>query len=208
MKFLTALVLTVSCSQLKSQDTLWLYNGNRLSGAIKTVTEEFVRLKTYEGTKRIPVDSIASIRFESGYLLNRKNDEDIAFAQQYYDSLNSPEFVLDSGLYLRGADDALHHYKNYRKGQYLTGTITANLGPVIGLLPVLGFTSAKQNLRKLGVPDFGLFVNKSYKLGYIKTSTSMRRKGIWKSYGIGTLTHVISWGITTLALQLNRLKNK
>ena len=188
------------------QDTVQLLNQQIYTGRVRNVSDESVRIKTAHGSTRIEVDSIAFIRFEGGHLIDRQNNGDIVFAQQLYDSLNNAAF--DSSMYANGVDDAIMNYKNYRKGQYLTGTLAANFGPVLGLLPVLGFTQEKQNPRKLGVPDFSLYVNNSYRLGYMQTARAMRRRGIWKSYGYGTLTHVVSWGVTSLALYLRNVAAK
>lgn len=191
---------------ISAQDTIQLLNKQILTGSVKNVSDESVRIKTEVGSRKLPLDSIAVIQFEGGHVIDRQNNGDIVFAQQLYDSLNNAAF--DSSMYSRGVDDAIMNYKNYRKGQYLTGTLAANFGPVLGLLPVLGFTQEKQNPRKLGVPDFSLYVNNSYRLGYMQTARAMRRRGIWKSYGYGTLTHVVSWGVTSLALYLRNVTSK
>lgn len=204
-------VIFLSCLLLlgysiSAQDTVQLLNKQILTGSVKNVSDESVRIKTEAGSRKLPLDSIAVIQFEGGHVIDRQNNGDIVFAQQLYDSLNNAAF--DSSMYSRGVDDAIMNYKNYRKGQYLTGTLAANFGPVLGLLPVLGFTQEKQNPRKLGVPDFSLYVNNSYRLGYMQTARAMRRRGIWKSYGYGTLTHVVSWGVTSLALYLRNVTSK
>lgn len=191
---------------LIAQDTIRLRNQQVCAGSIRNVSDVSVKIKTAKGSLKIPVDSIALMQFEGDHVIDRQSNGDIIFAQQLYDSLNTAGF--DSAMYNRGADDALHFYRNYRKGQYLTGTLAANFGPVLGLLPVLGFTQEKQNPRKLGVPDFSLYVNNSYRLGYMQMARAMRRKGIWKSYGYGTLTHVVSWGVTSLALYLRNVTKK
>lgn len=98
---------------------------------------------------------------------------------------NTTGYSLEE-MMAKGKQDATVKYNGRNSGAGATIATTVLLSPLIGIIPALACESTKPSINNLNFPDSVLMQNESYNQAYTKQARQIKKKKIWRGFGIGS----------------------
>lgn len=169
-------IVFVSVLSASAQDIITLKSGDELKVRIIRLNPKDVTFfpENSSDTASLQRDEITKLFYKSGTTIYLEDVERTAIS-------NEP--IIDS-LYLLGEKDAGKYYKGYKAAA--TGTLITSLFIPFGLIPAVACSSTPPAINNLGYRDQQLFENPSYNKGYTHQAYQIKKKKVWKNFGIGT----------------------
>ena len=184
---------------IKDFDTLVLNNGDKLPVKINSIENSIVKYKTEKNPDgplyTIKKTDLAKIIFSTGLNQNLSQPTNNNNNNNNNNNTYSTPVTATSGesLVQQGRLDAKRFYRK-NGGSVGCGIVTV-LSPLIGLIPTALCSSIEPKERNLGYPSAELWNNSDYQWGYKTQAHKIKKKKLWRTFGICTL---ISLGITVL----------
>jgi hypothetical protein len=166
-------------------DTIYFKSGKKSAVKMYEITDSEVRYKplanldgpVYKSYK----GEVKEILFSTG--LKQKFETPASPVNSETGGLSSPKDYS-----LKGARDAKTYYR-HRGGSIAVGIIS--VVPLAGLIPAIICSSVPPREYNMGYPDDRLWQNKDYRYGYSKEAYRIKRKRIWRAFGIGAGTGIL-----------------
>ena len=161
-----------------SQDTIIFKTGEKIYGRVTAVGIEKVIYKKNDDSphKTLRKSEIAKIKYGNG---KREIFSDEIVQTK---AINISD-TSGNAMYLRGMRDASKFYTGKNCGA--TGTLVATLGVgILGLIPAIACSSTPPKTKNLILPDENLMRNLSYMSGYKNNAYIIKKRKIWRNFGI------------------------
>lgn len=180
-------------------DTIYFKSGKITEAKVTEITVNEIKYKLFDY-----IDGPA-------YQATRSEVKQITFAsgmvQQFNDAPKTEvnDYPVSSGgnayaMYKKGKDDAYKYFDP--KGGRITTGCAASIplwGIGMGLVPALIFSNIKPNQKNMLIPISENSKNKEYVAGYTEWAAIVKKKKIWRAYGISAgLSTAITLGIILL----------
>ncbi len=98
--------------------------------------------------------------------------------------------------FAQGRGDAQLYYKRYRTAGTLT-LVTTVYNPLAGLIVAISTAKSKPKTRNFDLPDGAQWSDYNYRTGYSKEAAEMKRKKVWKNFGLGIAGWFLYYGLQT-----------
>ncbi|MDX5348934.1 MAG: hypothetical protein LPJ89_11275 [Hymenobacteraceae bacterium] len=90
----------------------------------------------------------------------------------------------------------VHARENYKaRGPQVFTFVTSVGAPPVGLVSALVFSTTKPNEFNMVAPDYEMFKNNNYRIGYLREAKKIRQRKTWTAFGVGTLLFGVVYGI-------------
>jgi hypothetical protein len=86
----------------------------------------------------------------------------------------------------RGKADAIMNYRGKNSGAGGTAVTVVLTSPLIGLIPAIACSSTEPSDENLKYTNRELMKNADYNRAYTEQAHKIKRKKIWKAFGIGS----------------------
>lgn len=166
-----------------SQDIITKKSGEDIKAKILEVTNNEVKYKKYDSQ----TDVIFTL-LKSDILMIRYSDG----TKDIFNQNNVPV----SDLCTQAKEDAQANYRERRTGATWTGLTAIITSPIWALIPAISCSSSQPKIKNLDIANPDLMKNSTYSNCYKEQAHKMKRKKIWKSYGVGS----ICWAIAVVVL--------
>ncbi len=195
-KLFLLIILALSSSIIKAQDTLTMRSGENIIVKIIEVGSTEVKYKKVTNLNGPMYSTLKSdlmlIRYENG----SKDD---------FSSINIESPKSDEYQYNQGYNDATKYYKSYKLAS--TAVFFTSAFPLygwfLGVSPALLLSSASPLDENLDYPDLNLMKNEHYARGYKTQAKNIKRKKIIRNYVSGLVTCIGLSGLMISALSPN-----
>ncbi len=195
-KLFLLIILALSSSIIKAQDTLTMRSGENIIVKIIEVGSTEVKYKKVTNLNGPMYSTLKSdlmlIRYENG----SKDD---------FSSINIESPKSDEYQYNQGYNDATKYYKSYKLAS--TAVFFTSAFPLygwfLGVSPALLLSSATPLDENLDYPDVNLMKNEQYARGYKTQAKNIKRKKIIRNYVSGLVTCIGLSGLMISALSPN-----
>jgi len=195
-KLFLLIILALSSSIIKAQDTLTMKSGENIIVKIIEVGSTEVKYKKVTNINGPIYSTLKSdlmlIRYENG----SKDD---------FSSINIESPKSDEYQYNQGYNDATKYYKSYKLAS--TAVFFTSAFPLygwfLGVSPALLLSSATPLDENLDYPDVNLMKNEQYARGYKTQAKNIKRKKIIRNYVSGLVTCIGLSGLMISALSPN-----
>jgi hypothetical protein len=195
-KLFLLIILALSSSIIKAQDTLTMKSGENIIVKIIEVGSAEVKYKKVTNINGPIYSTLKSdlmlIRYENG----SKDD---------FSSINIESPKSDEYRYNQGYNDATKYYKSYKLAS--TAVFFTSAFPLygwfLGVSPALLLSSATPLDENLDYPDVNLMKNEQYARGYKTQAKNIKRKKIIRNYVSGLVTCIGLSGLMISALSPN-----
>jgi hypothetical protein len=195
-KLFLLIILALSSSIIKAQDTLTMRSGENIIVKIIEVGSTEVKYKKVTNINGPMYSTLKSdlmlIRYENG----SKDD---------FSSINIESPKSDEYQYNQGYNDATKYYKSYKLAS--TAVFFTSAFPLygwfLGVSPALLLSSATPLDENLDYPDVNLMKNEQYARGYKTQAKNIKRKKIIRNYVSGLVTCIGLSGLMISALSPN-----
>ena len=195
-KLFLLIILALSSSMIKAQDTLTMKSGENIIVKIIEVGSTEVKYKKVTNLNGPMYSTLKSdlmlIRYENG----SKDD---------FSSINIESPKSDEYQYNQGYNDATKYYKSYKLAS--TAVFFTSAFPLygwfLGVSPALLLSSATPLDENLDYPDVNLMKNEQYARGYKTQAKNIKRKKIIRNYVSGLVTCIGLSGLMISALSPN-----
>jgi len=195
-KLFLLIILALSSSMIKAQDTLTMKSGENIIVKIIEVGSTEVKYKKVTNINGPIYSTLKSdlmlIRYENG----SKDD---------FSSINIESPKSDEYQYNQGYNDATKYYKSYKLAS--TAVFFTSAFPLygwfLGVSPALLLSSATPLDENLDYPDVNLMKNEQYARGYKTQAKNIKRKKIIRNYVSGLVTCIGLSGLMISALSPN-----
>jgi hypothetical protein len=171
-----------------SQDIITKKTGDDILSKILEVGQLEVKYKKFDNLSgpvfTIQKTELIMIRYENG-------------TKDIFSEMNSSKGIIGNSnidMLTKGKEDAKMNYKGRRSGAGWTTATTIILSPIIGVIPAIACSIAEPNEDNLNYKDSELMKNNIYNESYKKESHKIKKRKIWKNFGIGSTI----WGILYL----------
>lgn len=176
--FILAAICFLS-SNTYAQDVITKKDGSDVDAKILEVTPTEIKYKRFDNqsgpTFTLLISDVLLVKYENGTrdTFNQNNN-----------NLASNESDNPYDLIEQGKQDAVMNYKGKNSGK--GGVVATNilLGPLLGLIPAAIITSSEPQPENLRAPNPELMRNPSYNKGYTEQAEKIKKKKVWKAYGI------------------------
>ena len=149
-------VLEVATSEIKYRKS------ENLNGPIFTILKSEVLLVRYENGSKDIFNEISSL---NDNITKTQTNEDIVF---------------------KAKEDAKLFYKGNNSGSAWTAVTTILATPLFGLIPAAACSSSEPDNDNLNIPNPELMKNFQYNLAYKNEAHKIKKRKVWKSFGIGS----------------------
>jgi hypothetical protein len=195
-KLFLLIILALSSSIIKAQDTLTMRSGENIIVKIIEVGSTEVKYKKVTNLNGTMYSTLKSdlmlIRYENG----SKDD---------FSSINIESPKSDEYQYNQGYNDATKYYKSYKLAS--TAVFFTSAFPLygwfLGVSPALLLSSSTPLDENLDYPDVNLMKNEQYARGYKTQAKNIKRKKIIRNYVSGLVTCIGLSGLMISALSPN-----
>ncbi len=196
MKKLINLIIIIALSIISisadAQDLITKKDGTDIPAKILEITITEVKYKKFENlsgpTYTLLKSDILMVRYENG-----TNDV-------FNEPVKKDKIALvDDDMYALGKQDANMYYPVKHTGAGWTLVTAALTDPLLGLIPAISCSKRIPKDYNLNYPDNELMKNADYNKSYKEQALKMKKKKIWKMFGIGS-------GIYTVALTYNLIR--
>jgi len=159
-----------------AQDIITLKSGDELKGKIiRFNPKDVVFVPTgVNDTITMWRNDVVQLHYQNGITIKLSDEKEIR-----KDSLTA----YDS-MYYKGVSDASEFYRGYQGAA--TGTLVTALVFPFNIIPAVVCSSTPPNDTNLGYRDNKLMENPGYNTGYKNQAHKIKRKKVWKNYGIGS----------------------
>jgi len=133
----------------------------------------------------------------SSYDHSRDHDQKNDYSQ--YSAFTGYSYGFNQRLYDKGKADAKRFYR-HNGGAIGVGCAAAGCGPVIGLIPAVIVTDNDPKDINLGIPASAYSTHVDYLKGYREEAARMKKKRVWRGYGIGACVLPLIYIIAIIAM--------
>jgi hypothetical protein len=165
-----------------AQDVITKVNGDEIKSKILEVNQNEIKYKVFDyqsgPSYTISKSEIFMIRYENG-------SKDIFNDTKGKNNSMASLIPIDE-MRTKGREDASTYYKGRSTGAGWTLTTSILTSPLIALIPAIACSSSEPNEDNLNVPDAKLMRNADYKQAYVDQSHKIKKRKIWKNFGIGS----------------------
>jgi len=188
-EILIIIAFTVMSINVYSQDIITKKDGTDISAKVLELTITEIKYKRTDNLSG-PVYSL----LKSDVLMIRYEDGTKDLFNEKVSSINNS--IPDEEMCKKGKEDAVKYYPNKHTGAGWTLATAAVTDPLLGLIPAISCGNRIPKDYNLNYPDTELMKNADYNRCYKEQAQKMKRKKIWKLFGIGS-------GIYAAALTYN-----
>ncbi len=202
--FLCALFI-INWSYCIAQDSIFRANGEVVVATSLEIGIDAIKFKKFYNpdgpSYSLPTDLLDFIIFKNREVITFERKEstqnlkpqEVSQPVEYY---KNPQLagVGDKSWYQKGYDDALIYYHTQAGTASLVSVLL--FSPLYGLPVPIVLSVFEPSYRNLRVPGNQYLNNQEYMLGYKAQANRMKKKAIWRNYGIGTGV----WAATVLIL--------
>jgi hypothetical protein len=178
MKRAIVLIYLVCASIINTvaQDIITLRSGEELKARIIHLNPKDVTFSPENSSDTLSLqrDEITRLHYKTGTIIYLSDNERPAIS-------NEP---VNDSLYMLGKKDAGIYYKGYKAAA--TGTLVTSLFIPFGLIPAIACSATPPSTNNLGYRDQQLIKNPSYYAGYTDQAYKIKKKKVWRNFGIGT----------------------
>lgn len=189
--FFSLILLVLCLNNASAQDIITGINGAVMKAKILEVTTVKVVFKRFDSltgpTYSTQLSDILSIQYENG-----KKDS-------FIHSTVAVDAAVNGDLTEKGRLDAKQYYKT-TPGIGAVTLIVAMANPLVGLAPAIAFSSSTPPDYKLNYPNTNLMLNKSYHDAYVDEAKAIKKRKVWRHYGIGVGAIVAFYAVMIGAL--------
>lgn len=132
----------------------------------------------------------------NSYDNSRNNNQNNDYSK--YSEFTGYSYGFNQRLYDKGKEDARRYYR-HNGGSIGVGCAAAGCGPVIGLIPAVIVTDNDPKDINLGIPASAYSTHVDYLKGYREEAARMKKKRVWRGYGIGACVLPILYIIIIIA---------
>jgi len=164
-----------------AQDVITKKDGTDIQAKVLEVTTTEVKYQKFDNqtgpTYVLLKTELLMIRYENGTkdIFNQSNTST--------DNVSNSE---GEPTCAQGEQDANRNYKGKNSGAGWTLITTIVTSPLFGLIPAVACSAQEPSDKNLKCPNPDLMKNNNYKMCYGEQAHKIKRKNIWKNYGIGT----------------------
>ena len=188
-KYLMIIALCVISMNTNAQDIITKKDGTDISAKVTELTISEVKYKKYNNLSgpiyTILKSDVLTIKYENG-------TRDV-FNNKIPDIFES---ISDEEMCEKGKEDALRYYPKKHTGAGWTLTTAALTNPLFGLIPAFSCSKRIPKNYNLNYPDKELMKNADYNKCYKDQARKMKKKKIWKMFGIGSGIYAVMLIIT------------
>ncbi len=156
-----------------AQDMITKKNSEDIKAKVLEVTTSEIKFKKFENlngpTFSLSKSEVIMIRYENG-------TKDV-----FTDYQSSSDDMA-----AKGVADAKLNYKGQNSGATWTAATSAATSPLLGLIPAIVCSSAEPEDENLNCKNLELMKNNDYRQAYTQQAHKIKKKKIWKNYGIGS----------------------
>jgi hypothetical protein len=174
-------------------DTLFFKSGKTSLVWIKIITGSEVKYKLWNYEDG-PDYTASKSELKSVHYANGRTESFDKPAYEYSGRPGGSEYSSPgSGVnyYHKGQADAIRYYR-HNGGSVGVGITAALCSPVCGLIPAIPVSLSEPSLSNLGMPKTSYSSNSEYAGGYAAQAYKMKKKKVWRAYGIGSAAYVIA----------------
>jgi hypothetical protein len=165
-----------------AQDIITKVNGEEIKSKILEVSQNEIKYKVFDyqtgPSYTISKAEIFMIRYENG-------SKDV-FNETKSKSSSVASLIPIDEMRTKGREDATTYYKGKSSGAGWTMATSIVTSPLIALVPAIACSSSEPDDDNLNAPDAKLMRNADYKQAYVDQSHKIKKRKIWKNFGIGS----------------------
>jgi hypothetical protein len=173
---------------ITANDTIYFKNGKKVPSRIYELTDTDVKYKPIGNLDgpvyKVPKSDVREIVFSTG--MKQKFETQPVFNPVYTNETGGLSSSRD--FWTKGVHDAQTNYR-HKGGSVAIGIVS--IVPLIGLVPAIICSAVPPKQHNLNYPSDALWQNKDYKNGYQNEAYRMKRRRIWRAFGIGACTGVL-----------------
>lgn len=175
---MTTLMLAISIVVSFSQDIILKKSGDEIAAKILEIGTTEIKYKDF-GIQEGPILTILKSEI---FMIKYKNGTREIFGEE--EVIENATGYSEEEMIAKGKQDATNNYRGRKSGAGATIATTVLLSPLIGIIPALACESRKPSFKNLNFPDSALMQNESYHQAYEHKAHRMKKKKIWKGFGI------------------------
>lgn len=196
----TLLFITILQFTAIAQEEIYFKSGKELRSDIITIDKTEVKYYRFNTSETIstPLAEIEKIILKDGTILNAGNE--FGANKQQDVQVIIDEDPEDLQLFegkdpsVLGKEDAHIYYHSYSNAGAATMVSTLTF-PIAGLVVAIGTSSASPSTHEFNHPNHRLLQNPDYKRAYKAECKKIKRKQVWKNFGLAMGINIIMYGI-------------
>jgi len=201
-KLILSLAATILTSTFCfSQDIITKKSGEDIQAKVLEVTNTEIKYKKFENQTgpiyTISTTELLMIRYENG-----SKDIFTEIESAIAPTVNNPTSsqAITGNLADRGKEDAISFYHCYNSGAGWVAATAILLGPLVGVVPAVICASVVPLDDNLNYKESELMKNAVYHQAYKEQAHNIKKKRIWRSYGISAAIGFVLniWVLSTL----------
>ncbi len=165
-----------------SQDVIIKANGEEIKSKILEVNQTEVKYKNFDyqsgPSYTISKSEIFMIRYQNG-------TKDV-----FNDTKSKTGTIISvmptEEMRTKGREDAINYYRGRNSGAGWTMATSIITSPLFALIPAIACSSSEPSDENLNAPNDKLMRDAEYKRAYVDESRKIKKKKIWKNFGIGS----------------------
>jgi hypothetical protein len=167
-----------------SYDVIFFKNGNEINSKIIEIALYEIKYKKIENidgpTITIPKSDVLMIKYANGTkdIINTANTNTV---QPVVETPSTSTDICTDAIM-----DANNFYVGKNCGSGWTTATTIIATPILGIIPAVACSSSEPQTQNLGFPKSELMKDPNYSRCYREQAHSIKKKKIWRNFGIGT----------------------